>query len=406
MATFNLGSAGNVQDLKQVKSYLYKLEEQLKYMFANLDPEENFDSRAKLIYAANAERQAALEVALEGITASYVTKDTLSQLALTEDEAALRYVNKDGIISEINASSEQVSINAGKITLNGYQEAVINSGFRVTADGKMHSVGGEFEGALTLGKSGNTGQLIVKDSNNAEIGRWDNAGISIKKGEINGPQITVGGNGSNVGAFVVRDSSNSEIGRWDLNGVSIKKGTITLGLVSGSNPARYQFSVDNNGNLKIGGTASTPAFEITNAGVATSWNTTSNHFVRMQSGKISAGVSTTERAEISLAGTLTDDTVTPAQTFDAIGIHSEATILAGSVWTTRDVTGSTGVKRGRTVDLAGQTMHLCAVPHLYYDRSQDEFYIGYQAVQLRFVNGLLVEAMIDWKEAYEEEPDE
>lgn len=395
MATFNLGSAGNIQDLKQVKSYLYKLEEQLKYMFSNLDPEENYNERAKLIFAANAERQAALEVALEGLSASYITKESFAQMALTKDEAALRfatqeslaevkataddislkYVDKNGIISSINASSETVAISANKITLEGVVTA--NSNFKILADGSMETENGKFSGAITGGTI-----TIGADSSTSKFKVASNGDLSI--GTATNPNFQVTNNGT----------------------VTIKSGTIKLGFVSGSNPERYRFSVDNNGNVKIGGTASTPAFEITNAGVATSWNTTSNHFVRMQSGKISAGVSTTERAEISLAGTLTDDTVTPAQTFDAIGIHSEATILAGSVWTTRDVTGSTGVKRGRTVDLAGQTMNLCAVPHLYYDRSQDEFYIGYQAVQLRFVNGLLVEAMIDWKEAYEEEPDE
>lgn len=371
MATFSLGSAGNVQDLKQVKSYLYKLEEQLKYMFANLDPEENFDSRAKLIYAANAERQAALEVALEGITASYVTKETLSQLALTEDQASLRFVNKDGVVSAINASSETVSIDAGKITLNGYQETVINSGFRVTADGKMHSVGGEFEGALTLGKSGNTGQLIVKDSNNAEIGRWDNTGISIKKGEINGPQITVGGNGSNVGAFVVRDSSNAEIGRWDLNGINIKKGSLSLSPISGT--SKYAFTVSSSGA------------RTTNRETATGTSTTIYPYMELAGGVLRGGVDDTWHGSIQFSGSL--QLVDQGPYVTAMALRSNQILLAGGVYTCDNINPNQSTNRGQ-----GQTVtfqNICSAPILDYDQSQDDYDLTYTAVQMVFVNGIL-----------------
>lgn len=384
MATFNLGSAGNVQDLKQVKSYLYKLEEQLKYMFSNLDPEENFDSRAKLIFAANAERQAALEVALEGLSASYITKDSFAQMALTKDEAALTYATQDTMskleltVDGIEASYVTKTGVAAAINLN--QQGVKIKGTKITLEGAV-----SFNNKVTI--DADTGLLTARDA--------------TFSGNIDGGTITIGAANSTT-KFRVAANGNLSIGTesspnfsvTNQGAVTIKSGTIKLGFVSGSNPERYRFSVDNNGNLKIGGTASTPAFEITNAGVATSWNTTSNHFVRMQSGKISAGVSNSERAEISLAGTLTDDTVTPTQTFDAIGIHSEATILAGSVWTTPVVDASSGVKRGKTYAITGDYW-FCLTPKLYYDSSQDYYYFHCAAVTLSFVNGLLVDYVFD-----------
>lgn len=370
MATFNLGSAGNVQDLKQVKSYLYKLEEQLKYMFANLDPEENFDSRAKLIYAANAERQAALEVALEGITASYVTKETLSQLALTEDQASLRFVNKDGVVSAINASSETVSIQANKISLEGTVTA--NQYFKIKQDGSMEAVSGKFSGELTIGGQ-NQGILKIKNSSNADVGQWDATSLRI------GPRT---GGGYN---FVVNSAGEIAAKSGEFGG-TVRGGTIAVGGADAQHPL---FKVDSTGNMYIGGYDTNAPFYVTAQGnlvaksaTLTSKNSTSTNFVRLRNGDIEAGTGSTVRTTISMVGTLTD--ARTQEQFDTAAILGEATLFAGSVWTTTNPGAQTDqIFRGSTFEESTFVIDFDFTGGEYASANWD-------LRGLKFVNGLLV----------------
>ena len=234
-------------------------------------------------------------------------------------------------------------------------------------------------------QSGNTGQLVVKDSNNAEIGRWDNTGISIKKGEINGPQITVGGNGSNVGAFVVRDSSNAEIGRWDLNGINIKKGSLSLSPISGT--SKYAFTVSSSGA------------RTTNRETATGTSTTIYPYMELAGGVLRGGVDDTWHGSLQFSGSL--QLVPGGPYVTAMALRSSQILLAGGVYTCDNVNPNQSTDRGQGQTQTFNSLPFCLKPHLYYRTSQDEFFIGYTAATLKFVNGLLVECNI-----YEEEEPE
>lgn len=130
MAVFSLGSGtdlNNLDSMDKVKSYLFTLTEQLRYMFNNLDPEENYSEKARLTMVTDGERQATIEASLNGIL--------------------LNYVSKDGIVSAINLSEELIQIQASKIRLEGV--VTVNGNFKVGLDGSIEANNGKFSGDIT-----------------------------------------------------------------------------------------------------------------------------------------------------------------------------------------------------------------------------------------------------------------
>ena len=223
-----MGSAGDislVDDFPKVQSYLYRLEKQLKYMFSNLEPDENYTEQARLIYVANQEKQASIEVSLDHIN--------------------LEMVRKDEVVSAINLSEEGVKILGDKISLEGV--VTVNSRFKIGLDGSMEANNGIFQGDIsasnitgstltggTINAGGTSdGKLIVYNSSGTEIGRWDKEGIKVKSGTIEGTGITVGGSG-NAGTITVKNSGGTPIGTWDNTGIDVKAGTLAGTTISGS----------------------------------------------------------------------------------------------------------------------------------------------------------------------------
>ena len=130
MAIFNLGSGtelNNLDSMDKVKSYLFTLTEQLKYVLNNLDPQENFSEQARLTLVTDGERQASIEASLNGIM--------------------LNYVSKDGIVSAINLSEELIQIEASKIRLEGV--VTVNGNFKVGLDGSIEANNGKFTGDIS-----------------------------------------------------------------------------------------------------------------------------------------------------------------------------------------------------------------------------------------------------------------
>ena len=178
MAQYSLGSAGDISsinDFHKVQQYLYRMNENLRYMFNNLTPEDNYSEEARLTYVADGERQSTIEVTLDHIN--------------------LQMVDKDEVVSAINMSREQVKILAEKIQMEGL--VTVNSYFQIGLDGSITARNGKFSGnitastmnssAITLGGNGLDGNLIVLDDNDQEIGHWNKNGFYINKGIINLP---------------------------------------------------------------------------------------------------------------------------------------------------------------------------------------------------------------------------
>lgn len=108
MATFSVRSVDNIGDTK-VRDYLYRLNEDLTYMFNNLTPEDNYSEYAQFSYA--------------------------------------KIVYNDQIVAEINASEEGLMIIADRISLEGL--VTVNGYFKVLEDGSIEATNGKFSGTIT-----------------------------------------------------------------------------------------------------------------------------------------------------------------------------------------------------------------------------------------------------------------
>ena len=225
MAIFSQLSAGDISsidDMQKVRDYLYKLNKNLKYMFNNLTPEDNYSELARLTMVTDGERQATIEASLEGIS--------------------LNYVSKDNIVSAINLSEETIQISAEKIRLEG--TVTVNGNFKVGLDGSIEARNGNFSGAISGsnislgGSAGGDGNIVVYNSSGVEIGRWDKNGINVKSGSItggtiNGANIVVGGNNNVSGTITVKNASGATVGTWNKDGLTVTNGSITGSAISG-----------------------------------------------------------------------------------------------------------------------------------------------------------------------------
>ena len=85
-------------------------------------------------------------------------------------------VGENNIISKINQSAEQISIQANKLSLYGY--TTINNGFKVNMDGTFEANGATINGTINVGGNNDTlGAIKVYDSSGTLVGRISNAGL-------------------------------------------------------------------------------------------------------------------------------------------------------------------------------------------------------------------------------------
>lgn len=165
MAIFNMSEIGNVNfdskdDIKQIKSHLFMLNDQLRYMFNNLNPEDNYSDKALVKYIENNEKIAEIDISVNHIK--------------------LAMVNKGNIISTINLSEEGVAIKGDKIKLEGTVTA--NNYFRINTDGSMHCTNANINGTLT-GSNINASNISGSTITGSTIIGTEITGGSIK-GEV------------------------------------------------------------------------------------------------------------------------------------------------------------------------------------------------------------------------------
>lgn len=182
MAIFNASSVDryNIGDQK-VRDYLYKLNEDLTYMFNNLTPDDNYSQSALNVLAKEGEKVAELSVSVDGIFANYLKGDSL--------------------IASIALDDSGVTIKADKITLEGLVTA--NGNFKILTDGSIEAKNGKFIGNIS-GSSIAGGEIEVgtffADENGAYIGDFyvdvdDYSTLVSSDGYL---QITAGGAKSTI----------------------------------------------------------------------------------------------------------------------------------------------------------------------------------------------------------------
>lgn len=243
MATFSMDSIGDislVNDFPKVQSYLYRLEKQLKYTLSNLDPDENYSENARLIYAANAEKQAALELSLDQISLSMVTRDN--------------------VVAAINLSESGVKIQGDKISLEGV--TTFNNNVTIGLDGTIHAVNGVFQGdisastisgsKITAGGSDDS-SITVNDKDGNPVAILNKLGVDVRAGSIKGANVEVGGTGNTNGTLIVRNASGAGVVTLNNGGISIINGALSVtggGSISGST---ITGGTINGSNINVGG---------------------------------------------------------------------------------------------------------------------------------------------------------
>ena len=159
MATFTSNTVDRLSSIgdQKIRSYLYKLNEDLNYMFSNLTPEDNYSKEALAVMAKE--------------------QDTIAELSVSVDGIFMNYLKGDSLISSIALDDSGVTIKADKISLEGLVTA--NSNFKILLDGSIEAKNGSFSGKIdgatitgsTISGKGATSEFFIgaNADNNIEL---------------------------------------------------------------------------------------------------------------------------------------------------------------------------------------------------------------------------------------------
>lgn len=155
MALFSMDiGIEQTDDLKKVKSYLYMLDEELRYMFSNLTPEDNWNDSAKLIFAENNAKIATLEVSVDGIVANVQDNETNynTSMRLLSNLLSLNASTPDES-SSIVLTGDRIALTTGKFVINatnsGKTTFSVDQYGNATFGGNLNAAGGTFSGTVT-----------------------------------------------------------------------------------------------------------------------------------------------------------------------------------------------------------------------------------------------------------------
>ena len=174
-------------------------------MVANFDAYGNPTSASGIVTTAYASQIYATRQtvnALDGRVSSAEVK-----IDVHSSQISLR-VEKDGVISAINQSSESVVIDAKKINLNGV--TTINNSFRVEADGTTHIGGFTVEGGRLYWKGRD---YFANDSRSLKLGVSQTATEGVVDVAFNAAttgRFGVKAVGSNMGGAAIYGSTGSQ----------------------------------------------------------------------------------------------------------------------------------------------------------------------------------------------------
>ena len=193
MAVFSTSSLGNIGDSK-VANYLYKLNEDLTYMFSHLTPEDNYSKEALAVMAKE--------------------QDIIAELSVSVDGIFMNYLKGDSLISSIALDDSGVTIKADKISLEGLVTA--NSNFKILLDGSIEAKNGRFSGDIYGAKI--TGSTISGKGATSEfyIGADENNNIELQLGSYS-IEESVRGSMTLYGMFgksIVNSSDSTPFSVW------------------------------------------------------------------------------------------------------------------------------------------------------------------------------------------------
>lgn len=139
----NTNSWEDVTDIQSTASYVLQNKEKISTVVASFDSDGNLTNTSGLVTTSYASSMYATKTTVNNLGDRVSTAE--AEISVHSTQIALR-VEKDGIISAINQSSESITIDASRINLNGYTN--VNDTFSVDDDGNVIVSGilkGDFE---------------------------------------------------------------------------------------------------------------------------------------------------------------------------------------------------------------------------------------------------------------------
>lgn len=167
MAVFTSDSVDRLNSIedRKIRSYLYKLNEDLTYMFNNLTPEDNYSELARLVYVADRENVARLEVRADGIelevsrNSSQIANLSVQagQISAKVTDVANNYNSSMNLLANMFSLSVNTPSGSSSAVLTGDRIALKTGHFTIDAKNlKVDASGnatfaGDLEGATLTG---------------------------------------------------------------------------------------------------------------------------------------------------------------------------------------------------------------------------------------------------------------
>ena len=167
MAVFTSDSVDRLNSIedRKIRSYLYKLNEDLNYMFNNLTPEDNYSELARLVYVADRENVARLEVRADGIelevsrNSSQIANLSVQagQISAKVTDVANNYNSSMNLLANMFSLSVNTPSGSSSAVLTGDRIALTTGHFTIDAKNlKVDASGnatfaGDLEGATLTG---------------------------------------------------------------------------------------------------------------------------------------------------------------------------------------------------------------------------------------------------------------
>ncbi len=166
-------------DIKKIKSYLLMLNEELRYIFSNLDPEENYSEDALRKYIKSGENIAYLELTAKNLLISMKDAEgNISVLEQTASSLTSRISNAEGELSSVKqtASSLTSRISNAEGELSSVKQTASSLTSRISnAEGELSTVQ-QTASSLTSRISNAEGELsTVKQTASSLTSRISNA---------------------------------------------------------------------------------------------------------------------------------------------------------------------------------------------------------------------------------------
>lgn len=238
MAGFNLQQIDNQADLKKIQNYIFMLNEQLKYMFSNLEPDENFSSDALTKYLKDGENIAILELsAKEFKLAMKDAEGNISELRQTASSLTSKLSNVEGDVSVLEQTATSLTSRIGNAEgdISVLSQTATSLTSRISnAEGDL-SVLSQTATSLTSRISNAEGSISTVSQTADKINWVVSSGGSSSSFTLTSKMASLIANEFSVYGCVTFNDLSSSSGKTVINGGNIKTGTIDASVVNVKN---------------------------------------------------------------------------------------------------------------------------------------------------------------------------